>query len=195
MNKVEALPQLVDPTEFNLSDIETNESLLRELNKKPSKKKIGNLKSTLGDSLPIWNSGSSNDKGYYWIEHQGRIVWLVKYEVIKRNWLPNHTTTQVALWRGGTVIFSSQASSKLFFNIVFKRTGCILSDRVQTEDGKRFWTSRIRDSLQKKLHVALVDFSKKLITEVSSLRDVENLSDSAWGNMRSNQNLRWMIWK
>ncbi len=195
MNKVEALPQLVDPTEFNLEDKKANQKLLNDLQSKSSKKRVGTLKLKDGSTVPIWNSGGPNDKGYFWIEFQNLIVWLVKFEVIHRAWLPKKYTTQVALWRGGTVILPSHTSSKLFFSIVFKRTGCMMSDRIQTVDGKRYWTARLGDAIGKGLKVALVDFSKKSIQELNSIQEIHELEDLAWGNMRSNQNLRWMIWK
>lgn len=195
MEQVEALPQLVDPTDFNLNNKTSNSKFLLDLRKKPSKKKVGSLKLRNKQMVPIWQSGGLNDKGYFWIEFQDHLVWLVKFELLRRTWLPKQSTTQVALWRGGSVLLPRATSSKLFFTIVFKRTGCMLSDRLQTEEGKRFWLDRMGDAIEDGLHVGLADFDNQTVTEVSTVDEINDLANISWGLEPKFRNKRWMIWK
>jgi len=145
--------------------------------------------------MEVIQSGSDNDQGFYWIEHADQLIWLVKFETIRKTWLPCKATTQVALWRTGHIAFIEGATKTLFFNVVLPRTGCVLSDRLQTEDGRRFWTARLRDALNLDFNIALANFDRHEVASVTTFRQVFELSAAAWGDAKTHQNKRWLIWK
>lgn len=193
--KVLAIPQQVDDTDFGLSNLEPNAAFLKKLHQKTSLKKVSTVTVVSKKVvLPVYKTGDSEDNGYYWVEYEGQILWLVKFKLFRRDWLPVPAVSQVALWRDDSMFLPSAFTKKMFFDFVLKRHKAVLSDKEQTPAGERFWKRRLREALDKRLNIAFVNFNDQTLKQIESLEELNELGSLAWGRDRSKQNFRWIIW-
>ncbi len=191
-----ASPQQVDDTDFGLSNEVSNKDFLLKLKKKSSVKKVGSVTLLSKRKLPIFNTGAQEDNGYYWVEDSGKIIWLVKYKKLRRNWLPTVSVlTQVLLWRDLDSALPGNFTRLMFFNFIFKRHPAILSDKEHTPHGERFWRLRLAEAFKKNLNIALINLDKQESIQVTSADELVALFKKAWGPARENQRFRWIIWK
>lgn len=63
--------------------------------------------------------------------------------------------------------------SKIFFKFILPKTGTLVTDYQQTQDGQRFWTNKIGKALQKSLFVNFQ--SDRVIKQVTSIRELDSL--------------------
>jgi hypothetical protein len=195
-----AASQEIEDTDFGLTSEEKNSKFLEKLRSKPSIKQVGKAKLVKkGVEVPLYNSGADGDNGYYWAEYEDKLLWLVKYRIIKKPWLPeeaNHrSVSQVALWRDDGILLPSSFTSKMFFGFVLRRHKAVLSDKEQTEAGKRFWLRRLSEAAERNYKVALVNFNTQQVVRITSPDDLEEKVKEAWGTHKRYQAFRWLIWK
>lgn len=194
-NQELAAPQFVEDTDFGLTNITANQRFLQKLESKKSRVEAGTVKLVSGLELPINATGTNQREGYYWISYEGLIIWIAKFKKFQFSWmLVRIQISQVLLWRDPTPRLPDAFTTHMFFNFVLKRHKCVLSDKEQTPAGQRFWIRRMQEALRKNLRVALVDFNTQSYEEVTDREHLAELVKRGWGDERSYQNKRWLIW-
>ena len=69
----------------------------------------------------------------------------------------------------------------IFWNHLFPKFHCLMSDSQQTENGRSFWEYRIVEAFEKNLIVRMVDTNNKTSVELLSVDDMHSLSSKIWG--------------
>ena len=195
MNEETAAPALVDSTTYGLDNPLKNKKLLASLKKKPSLV-IGILSSRSDEHLELHRTGK--EEGFIYAEYKEEIGVFIQYHTYHYSFLPVKSITQTKLWRNKKLPVSNDFSPSLFFRIILKQTGAVLSDKDHTDDGVEFWKRRTAEALHKGMHVALVNFGSKSYEEITSPKLLEEKLDEVWGGglqKQQYQQLRWLIWK
>lgn len=195
-------PAIIDDTDFDLDDKERNLAKLSALKKSLSSSAhpatIQSIMLGDGSRAKLFKTGDEQS-GAVFIEYRGLLGLYVKYTTWRYAFLPVRTLTQTRLWRSKTLPVTNTFSQRLFFNSILGFTGAVLSDAEHTEAGQEFWKRRLREALQKRLNVALVDFAARSYEQVAHLKQLEDLLSGAWAGSLSMKprfkQLRWLIWK
>lgn len=192
-HKVLGLPQLISGKDFTLKKIldneDSNKKMYRELTKKSTKKEI----------LKIAPNGQ-----LFWVGHKiflvdndnQRIDYYMQYEI--QHIFKIKTVTQIAIWADYISQYinlpsGERVSKYVFFNILLPLTDTIVTDALQTDDGRRFWINRVTESIKAGLHVYAVFKDKNRIYKVDSLETLRKLKDDIWGDEKTYLNRKLFI--
>lgn len=190
-----AAPMVIPDIDFDTSfvtDETRNRAFLKTLRSK-TKRIVGHLPSIAGASTPVAKTGDGHN-GYYFVEYDNKIVVLIQYQASKIKLLNNlRVITQVALWKDDDFAIPSDFSSRLFFDIVLKDNGALLSDKHQTRYGMKFWQRRLIEALDKSKQVIYWDSSVGEATEVDSIVQLQVLFRLSWSSEKASAKLRWVI--
>ena len=189
------VPGIVSPTNFKLDDPLKNKARLKALKKKPAKK-IATLTLRMGEQLPLLRTGDA--QGSIYLEYKDELGVFIQYHTYQYNFLPVRSITQTKLWKSKKLPVSNMFSPNLFFKVMLKQTGAVLSDIEHTPDGEDFWKRRLGEALTKKFNVALVDFGAQSYKQIRSKKELESLLDVTWGGglkLEQFRQKRWMVWR
>ena len=192
-HKVIGLPQLISGKDFALKRIldneETNKEMYRELTKKSTKKEILNLAPN-GQLLWIGHK-------IFLVDHDNqRIDYYMQYEI--QHIFKIKTVTQIAIWteymsRYRDMPNGERVSKYVFFNILLPLADAVVTDALQTDDGRRFWINRVTESILASLHVYAVFKDKNRIYKVDNLEMLRKLKDDIWGDEKAHVNRKLFI--
>src|ERR1700737_1250754 len=186
------MPTLCDTTDFGLDNEVYNKKCgLEWLARKPQV-----IEEIFGATL--YRVGS-HEQGFFflWDPVSNLVGYYIKYSV-KRTKLHGMSVTQTALWRNLLVPSSENITRHVFYDILLKEYPAIMSDQIQTDDGKRFWLDQLTKSLTRGYSVCLVDFNTRELQPIDTHADLRNListkSPWAWASMK-HRALRFMIYR
>jgi hypothetical protein len=175
---VEAMPILIENTEFDLDNPAINFQKYCEL----AKKKGTPVKKTGDYVLVKYLSNIAL------IQPESKHVsYLVKFKRFK--FLGKNAVTQVMLWRelpnkfvADLRIDGLKLTAYVFFKILFADNDCIVTDGSQTEMGKRFWGDRISDAWNAGYPVYYIDIkaNKKIAVTQDNFGTLK-ISEHIWG--------------
>lgn len=194
MEKLLAMPSLCDTTDFGLSDESFNRSQgLKWLKRNP----------TIVEKLPnstLYRVGS-HEQGFFflWEPAEKLVGYYIRYEV-KRSKFHGVSVTQTALWRSLTSPDSEDMTRHVVFSILLEEYPAIMSDQIQTEEGRRFWLDLMTKALTRKYKVSLVNFLSRKILDINSSAELRLLStsssDNPWSwNSTKHRSIRFMIYR
>ncbi len=190
MEKVHAMPSLCDSTDFGLSNEDFNKS--KGLGLLPGAKHIAHV-----DEYDLYRSGGRNEGQFFlWDPVQELIVYYMKYKTQAKRFT-GRTVTQVNLWRSlGDV--SPGFTQHMVFGVLLKEYPAILSDSLQTENGKKFWIDLLGRAMRTGHQVGLVDFGSGQVSSITSKAQLRLLEqgDTAWAwNSPRHSALRFIIYR
>ena len=123
----------------------------------PTSKKVAKY-----EDLDLYHHQDAPDVDFYFVHEGGLIqygVRVIRYKLVGK--LNKPTCGQVSVWRNklspDTVGLPKWVSEKLLYS----KYGCIISDKVQSEDGENFWIHRIVDALKSGKSVSVLDIDEK----------------------------------
>jgi hypothetical protein len=172
-------PQEVKEEDFNLNNDEGNLKKYKQLTKK-SKKLIENFE----EGVNLWEFSSE-----YAIldDNKKKILYYVQYKL--DNILKISSITQIKVWRRLGFPYNSRKerslASDIFFNHLLPKADMVVTDKLQTPQGKHFWADRIGDAFRKGLNVYAIDQNRKTITKMNDLNDTQKY----WGKTKKYQSL------
>jgi hypothetical protein len=152
-----AMPWLSDTgNDFGLGDERTNRKKL-ELYLKNVSEVIEE-----DEEYQLFLSGSWKDGGYLIKQDKKRelIVYYCKFNVRASIKTFPHIVTQAEVWR--TDDQPEGMAKKILFDILYKKYKAIMSDRIHTELGRRFWRGILALANRKSLGIAFV-FNDQII--------------------------------
>jgi hypothetical protein len=83
----------------------------------------------------------------------------------------------------------------IFWDHLFPKYHCIVSDNQQTTDGIAFWNYRIQEAFERDLVVRLVDTNDRTYKDVNNFDELSRLRDEIWGPSKWFQRIILMIMK
>ena len=122
--------------------------------------------------------------GCYFLATNNTIGYLVKYSKVDMpgNLIPASATRQVLIKRFPDASpYAAGIGAKVFWNYLFPKYNCLVSDSQQTQDGKRIWEYRIAEALDKNLTVRLINTNDKTFVDIKSKDEMEQVLKTAWG--------------
>lgn len=85
----------------------------------------------------------------------GLITYFMEYTTTQRG-VFGKSATQIKVW--ATIAPGMVGiAADIFFNVMLAEFDSMISDRIQTDDGRRFWLRRMAEAIQKGMHVGLLD--------------------------------------
>lgn len=184
-------PQMVGNTNFDLDNDDHNIKFAKEL----LKRKVELIKDD--SRYEVIRSGD---------DRNGNIALITKSDPPKINYRVKYTTkhikgignavTQVLLWRNPRGIGTIGITSEIFFGYLLNKYPVVMSDKQQTEDGRRFWETRLQEAIIKGYKIGLFNENTKgIIWFNGDQEDYEQwLKDyNGWGNSIKHQNQRYII--
>jgi hypothetical protein len=172
-------------------------------NKKLAKKILlwtptAKLIETTSTGVKLYQQSKDKETEIYGIdEEDGLIVYYVRYEVQKADFIDVNWVTQVLVWRGRLSSPKTEGLPKhVFFDYVFPTEGVVVTDSQQTENGEEFWQRRIPDAFAKHLNVYLIDFHKKTVVKLKTKDDYAkllNTKNDPWGATAWHKGIRLAI--
>lgn len=155
---LETPPKLIDDQDFNLSKYAINISIGKKLLKQ--KKEV--YEET--NNYVLFRTGD-NTKGYIVLLHKetNYMDFIVKIHNKNIGSLGNFTIQKI-VWRSYNPHSNYESIQKLashvFFDIILKKYGKIMSDVEQTSDGRRSWESRIAFAVKHNMKVGFIHYKK-----------------------------------
>ena len=135
--KVTSAPKLIDPMDKDYFSSEAD-NLRDYLYALKHGKVLGHP--YLGADLVSYRNN------YRVLDHnQKKVVYLMKWET--RKFLGREAAYQVLVWSDPRTDKMRGYAPQVFFDQLFSKTGLICTDRIQTPQGSRFWTSVISRAL------------------------------------------------
>jgi len=140
--------------------------------------------------------------GYYFVYDisepvKSRVVYFVKYHVVEfdQSLSPSKAIRQVLVWRNKDNHASTKVANKVFWDILWPKYKCLASDSQQTEKGKNFWSFVVKEALDKKLTVRVINTNDKTFIDVKSNAEFKKQIPSTWGNANWFQRMIVVIFK
>jgi hypothetical protein len=97
---------------------------------------------------------------YFWAEaFDGKLQDLAYFMVCRsvvvktannamRNMLPKKAAFQAKVWRSGGLIEPRRFVRNTFWKLIFSKNRLAISDKVQSDEGERFWKDRIAEAIR-----------------------------------------------
>lgn len=154
-------PQMVEPTDFDLNDTDSNTERAEQYLSDDKKEVIEDT-----DEYIFIKNGSKNSGSFSMIsKDDGLIKFYLRYK--EKDWgLIGKSVTQIALWRFPTFLRNVGLTSKIFFDILLKRWDTIISDDRHTWNGRRFWEGVMGEASEKGYDVGYYN-SKDIINTLN----------------------------
>jgi hypothetical protein len=139
----------------------------------------------LGSNSTLYQYEKDINNGLFFLATDKTIDYLVRYKTVELSVdvLPHRfASRQVLIKRFPTSsIHSAQLGADVFWNYLFPRTKCLVSDTQQTVDGKSFWEYRIKEAFEKGLNVRLINTNDNTFEDVTNAEELHQLSSTIWG--------------
>lgn len=172
------MPYLISgSTDFGLGDFTNNEKIAKFLISNPY-----NLIEKYKNFILAYGGTLTDGIIFLYNIREKLIDYYVRYQSENRPVL-GHTVTQIGLFRrdGGGFV---GITNRVFFQYLLIKYDGIVSDKSQTQDGRRFWINRMGEAIEKGFKVGLRDNNKYIIYEETKYKTLVDFSiqHDAWGN-------------
>lgn len=110
---------------------------------------------------------------------------------------PLRAGCQVGVWSDPEFATPFRFAPKIFWEVLFVKHDMI-SDKIQTDFGKRFWVGRIGEAYTKQLYVYMMKVKGSKIVEIHRLHTLEDFNLNRpliWGKSIKSQSIRLAITK
>ncbi len=185
-------PQNAIPTNFRLNDTSFN----LQFSKRQLRRKVESLEDT--QDYEIFRTGDGQ-RGWVLLYNKSeqKTDFALIYRTIHKNWLPPAVTSNI-IWSDATSPYTSKLAGRMFFEFLVGRYKTILSDGLQTPNGKRFWQRQMTDAAQKGFRIGLVNFNSRKVdwyvpTTGSFQRWLSQIDMVAYGDADKFRGLRFEI--
>ena len=185
------MPSMADTVDFGLPSESYNKKFLNTI-------KDGKLIQVLAPELRLFRSGTKS-KGRYYVVNSRRdlITYYVDYARISK---PVSGVVQIRVWK---CLFHNGSlpagfATHMVFSVFLPEYGKVVSDEIQTRDGRKFWIALMTTALARGLRVSLLNTQDNKEVDIP---DVDALAvwcnpdgfSSAWGIGTEYQKFRFII--
>jgi hypothetical protein len=152
-----------------------------------------------GVNYSLYVADTKSGETYFLYDLEDQISVYVA-EIEKNQFIkPLHSAVcQVSIWRDKGAVGVMNVAPYIFWNILYKRYGSIISDSIQSDDGKAFWLRRVDEAKHRGLVVAVVDLTPdlkimKLFAFVSGQDWLKRNAKRVWGTDDQHTHRRLLI--
>jgi hypothetical protein len=123
-----------------------------------------------------------------------QIQYIVQYEIKNSIMLNHQTIQQVKVWRNDLSHNVKGLAELIFFKKLLPLTDIIVTDALQTYDGKKFWFNRIMDAFRLNLNLYSIDLNKKKsLMKFDDHKELQKFIDSHYGHKEQFKTKRLII--
>lgn len=152
MHGVTSSPYLIDPVQFGLNDDVKNKQRLKELKKLPAKV-LGSY-----NNHDLTEYRKSANESFIVLEAEDEIAYFVHCVDAHFKQFGARAITQVEVWRAsGRATLVGGLTKYVFWKILLPVHKRIVSDRSQTQEGKRFWLDRMDEAREHGCRIGVFD--------------------------------------
>jgi hypothetical protein len=152
--------------DFYLSNEEDNSRRLKELLELDVA-----LVSKINNDVSVFHAVERKHEVFFAVDKStSKIVYYMMFETESEP-LIGQFVFQSFVWLDKTCSAAIGLPKRILFGLV-KQYGTVLTDSIQTWDGRDFWLRRIKDALAKGLHVYYIDFQYNRLEQLHSYEDV-----------------------
>lgn len=153
----------------------------------------------LDSTSALYHFPTKQNAGVYFLGTQPNTVeYFVKYEPVKlhSNTLPlGQGVRQVLIARlPEASAFAAGIGADIFWNILFVKHKCLISDSQQTSAGKTFWEYRIKEALERQHTVRMINTNDNTFVDVTSVAQLKSMNSQIWGTSRWFQRIVLVIY-
>jgi hypothetical protein len=190
--RINAFPSLRDSTNFKLDELDKNRALLKSIKQKPKTE----VYLAPSSDYEFYRTENWSSGGYIILENKKKnlISYIVKYERPEKIEGSIKPVVQTCVWKAIDWA-TSHLAEKVFFDILLKNCGVIMSDNEQTPEGKMFWQHMLSVAEHKGLTVAFIH-KNRIVSIFDSKLDILDWINSfnTWGGPESKYKLdRFLI--
>lgn len=176
-------PQELNATEFNLDDPKVNRRLAHDFTHN------GEKLEDVTERLSLWQRGR---RIALVLEDPGKprsLIYYVQWKERFHKLIGHKAISQVAVWRDALDPRSKGIAAKIFWEHLLPIHEVMMTDTMQTPDGKRFWTNRVAEAFEHRLRVYYLNLLPAPATgerELIEIHDLQHFADLArekdfWG--------------
>lgn len=143
-----------------------------------------------------------NGLEYYFIFNENnslneKVEYFVKVSNVQldKSVIPSYPVKQSLVYKNKQSVFTAGVAKKIFWNYLFTKNNCIVSDSQQTDDGKAFWSYIVNDAFEKGLKVRIINSNDNTYTDLGSINDLASLDSKIWGKAKWFQRMVIAIYK
>lgn len=142
-----------------------------------------NVVEKLSNTSVLYVYENDVNSGIYFLVTDGGLSYLARYT---RAVLPDNVgARQVLIKRSSqTDAYAAGIGKKIFWDYLFPKHNCVVSDSQQTTDGRSFWLYRISEAFDKGFTVKLVNTNDKTFVVVRNADELNRLSPDIWGESK-----------
>jgi hypothetical protein len=186
----EMSPQYVHSTNFKLDDKSVNRRLYLDIT-------LDNHKEEIREDFVPKNTKLYKIKNTFALLYDNKVIYYLKYIEKWYGFLKRKCIQQVVVWRDRKYKETVDFAENIFFKILLKINGTIITDSLQTEDGQGFWDNRVINAYDHGLHIYYINFlaPDKEIIELPTAHDFRKIVDDKdiWGSRNKHQAKRIVI--
>lgn len=174
-----SMPELIEDTSFDLDDDASRKELFTKLTNKLSVERIGSYK-----GLEFYATGRSSNEGYWFLLNKRGtdLAYVCRFITLGASSMQfkAKVVTQIAVWRNYNYAESRAFPAYIFFRMLLPKYGVVMSDSQQTNDGRKFWQSRMLDALHKGLFVYTFDQNTRDLNRLHNTDDIDDAAPYLW---------------
>jgi hypothetical protein len=162
-------PALIpDIDDTYLSDIHQNQARLHQLARYPMDHVY-----TINENFAVMLVYEPNgEEVYIGVDHKElKIVYYMMYEV-NHDPLVGRYVSQAMVWLDKSYAPARGLPKKIFFDQLVKKYDTILTDSIQTWNGRAFWMRRLQEAFQKGFNVYYVNLDNDSIEKLEEFADI-----------------------
>lgn len=191
--RITAIPSLTDSTNFDLDSPVGNRRMLKSIRGK----EVTERYSAPSEDYEFFRTGGWETGGYIVMVNLKRslICYLVKYERPEKVEGAFRPVVQTCVWRA-IEWATNHLASKVFFDFLLHNCGCIMSDKIQTPEGRRFWENMLSTADHLGYVVSFV-YKNRVVSTYDGQTDLQDwvASFNTWGEGQKYQLDRFLISK
>ena len=189
----EMSPQNTFAQDFGLEDPKNNEKHAREYLR--SSKKVP-IESFQDGTYTLYEY----PRAFVLIDHRDndhpQIAYIVKFKTEFYRFLGRKCAQQFIIWRNTKDYITINLAKNIFFDKLLHNYDTMITDGMQTADGRRFWDIRITEALQLGVLVYYINLlPNREITQIHNDIEYRNLvaNKEIWGDAQKHQGRRLVI--
>ena len=165
-----ASPELIQAFDHTLDDDALNKRQYRTLSKK-NPEKIAEVY----DGAYLYKMG----RKYFVLDDiQKKVTYYMRWE--ERNIFGHRAAYQVIVWRDQATTDVRGLAAEVFYDLLFEEHELIVTDRLQSPFGKRFWIDIVAAAFKEGYPVYMVDLVNKIKNPMNSVREILDKSEYIW---------------
>lgn len=115
---------------------------------------------------------------FYYVEVGGLIQYCVEVEALHLKDLSIQTLFQTSVWLNNEFYPLAGLAKRIFYKFLYPKNHNILSDNMQSKEGRRFWAHRINESIEEGRHLYVLKITGTITLKVEQVVPILSPEDA-----------------